>query len=306
MNCIYKQIAWLWPLIFLTGCVKDILIELPTESPRLVAQSAFEAERPFRVFLSMTQPVSSVGRPPLITEAEVYVEQEGVRVATLSPMEVKGQIFWTDSFKVKNDIPYTLHARTPGFPPVFATSSAPLPVQPQVVTLQKDRADTLSNGHIRQYLLLQTQLPPLLPVEPFFGFSLQVARDLYKDTIPQPVWLRQESRPAAFSTNDGTTALVYNVSDSISVLHQNYWQRPTRDLELIVSVDYNPRTEVLRDLTLTWFTLSEDFYRHHLSLSRQGANIPFSDPDALYTNVTGGYGYFSGFSRVQIKRNIPK
>jgi hypothetical protein len=33
-----------------------------------------------------------------------------------------------------------------------------------------------------------------------------------------------------------------------------------------------------------------------LSLSRQGGNLPLTDPDAVFNNVEGGLGNFSGYS----------
>jgi hypothetical protein len=42
--------------------------------------------------------------------------------------------------------------------------------------------------------------------------------------------------------------------------------------------------------------LSEAFYRYHLSLARQGENLPLSDPDAVFNNVQGGLGNFSGYA----------
>ena len=47
---------------------------------------------------------------------------------------------------------------------------------------------------------------------------------------------------------------------------------------------------------MEWRTLSEEFYKYHLSVDRQGNNLPLSDPDAVYNNVSGGYGNFSGYS----------
>ena len=39
--------------------------------------------------------------------------------------------------------------------------------------------------------------------------------------------------------------------------------------------------------------IADSFERH---IRRQGGNLPLSDPDAVYNNVTGGYGNFSGYS----------
>ncbi|MBL7776183.1 MAG: DUF4249 family protein, partial [Saprospiraceae bacterium] len=70
----------------------------------------------------------------------------------------------------------------------------------------------------------------------------------------------------------------------------------TASLDLDAIIPFNPAYERPRRLFVEWRTLSEDFYRYHLSLARQGNNIPWSDPDALYNNIQGGYGNFSGFS----------
>ncbi|MFN4256749.1 MAG: DUF4249 family protein, partial [Saprospiraceae bacterium] len=69
---------------------------------------------------------------------------------------------------------------------------------------------------------------------------------------------------------------------------------PTLSLDAIIP--FQPGRERPTHLFVEWRTLSEEFYRYHLSLARQGGNLPLSDPDAVFNNVNNGYGNFSGYS----------
>lgn len=306
--CKVRCCLLLVPLL-LVRCVKEITLDLPNESPRLVVNASFEPGHPFKVRLSASQSVVGVNRPLSVPDSRVYLEQEGVRIDTLLPVSYNGVTIWESQRTVLPNVLYALRVSASGLEPVFTVASAPHPFPVQQAVIQQDdmRVVTLSDGRERLYMPLHIRLPDALPLQPFFGFSVETLCDVYDNAGGvHPVLTGTESRRTPFSADARTSALLYALPEPWSMLHQNYWQLPTRQVDLHVWVDYEPQTEVPRTLMLQWFTFSEAYYRYYLSLTRQGANTPLSDPDALYNNIEGGYGNFSGFARDTLLIPIPK
>ncbi len=96
------------------------------------------------------------------------------------------------------------------------------------------------------------------------------------------------------------------IPEPITLIHANYWRDNRKTLFLDVVIPFKPENERPHRVFIEWRTLSAEFYNYHLSLSRQGGNLPLSDPDALYNNVENGYGNFSGFSKVIQTIELPQ
>jgi hypothetical protein len=108
-----------------------------------------------------------------------------------------------------------------------------------------------------------------------------------------------------FLADGRTLALVYDTPEKVVLVNENFWSDDKKVLALDALIPFNPSEQRPRHLYVEWRTLSEEFYRYHLSVARQGNNLPLNDPDALYNNVTGGYGNFSGYSFVTDTISLP-
>jgi len=60
------------------------------------------------------------------------------------------------------------------------------------------------------------------------------------------------------------------------------------------------------EIILELRTVSKEYYDYFSSAYRQNsqANVPFSDPTIIFSNVTNGLGVFAGYSKDQIKADI--
>lgn len=297
-------------MIFLGQCVKPIDLNLPEEKTRIVVNGNFEPGQPFRVKLSTSQSVFIGSRPSPIEEALVNIEREGQVLETLTKTIQNGQIVWeSKANKAKANIDYSISVSASNLPPVSAVSKAPYPAKLKPVAIQQDDMSIIPiNADLATLRIpLDLQLKASTPEHPYFGFSIQSVVGVYQDaTIPNPIFKYSVSSPAVFITDGRAFALLNRIPEPMSVLHENYWHDGRDSLHLIVSIDYNKATDIPQKVLINWFTLSEAFYRYHLSVSRQGSNLPLSDPDALYNNIQDGYGNFSGFARDTQTIRIPR
>ncbi|HNG90394.1 MAG TPA: DUF4249 family protein, partial [Saprospiraceae bacterium] len=102
---------------------------------------------------------------------------------------------------------------------------------------------------------------------------------------------------ATFFLTDGPTlSLLHNISEPVVLVNEKYWTEDRRTLRINAFMPYMPDSEKPTRIFVEWRTLSEEFYRYHLSVARQGSNLPLNDPDAVFNNVKGGYGNFSAYS----------
>jgi hypothetical protein len=91
-------------------------------------------------------------------------------------------------------------------------------------------------------------------------------------------------------------SLLHNIPEPVVLINEKFWSNNRRTIFLDALIPFDPQTERPRRIFVEWRTLSEEFYRYHLSLARQGDNLPLSDPDAIFNNIQGGLGNFSGYA----------
>ena len=107
---------------------------------------------------------------------------------------------------------------------------------------------------------------------------------------------------------DGSTlSLLHNIPENVVLINEKYWSDGRRSLHLDALITYKPEEDQhpVR-LYVEWWTLSAEFYRYHLSVARQGSNLPLSEPDAVFNNVENGYGNFSGYSTTIQAIELPR
>jgi hypothetical protein len=113
---------------------------------------------------------------------------------------------------------------------------------------------------------------------------------------PSSVDYTEEQLPTNFLADGRTISLLHNVPEPVVLVNENYWSEDRKTLYLTARIPFDPETERPEKMYITWRTLSPAFYRYHLSLSRQGGNLPLTDPDAVFNNIDSGLGNFSGYS----------
>jgi hypothetical protein len=211
-----------------------------------------------------------------------------------------GQIFWQSNVVAQTGVPYSIAVQVEDLPKAQAYSS--IPVFTALKPLAVDSTDFTTTDLDEEKKSLNFPLKLVLEKLPaqkrYFSFFLK--HDLDVGQYVNGEWVTDytyEGLQTNFSADGRTLALLHETAEQTVLINEKFWSDNSDSLLLDVKIPFDPLAgERPRRLYVEWRTLSEEFYEYHLSLDRQGGNLPLSDPDALFNNIAGGYGNFSGYS----------
>jgi hypothetical protein len=286
--------------LFSARCVREVLIDLPEQPQRMVAICHFTPGQPFRIRLQLSQAVNDGRDPATPLVADVSVSEEGLFLDKLFRSSADGAIFWQSRDTVKAGVSYAMAARIAGLPSISATSTVPAHVPLRPISIPQSAFQTLdlNEGYQALRVPLELELSDFDPANPYFAFDLTADIDVLEFVNGVPVVdFSYEGQPAGYTTDGSTLSLLHSIPEPAVLINEKFWSEGRRTLKINALVFYRPlENERPRRLYVKWRTLSEEFYRYHLSVARQGDNLPLSEPDAVFNNVEGGYGNFSGYS----------
>lgn len=291
------MLSWLF-----AQCAREVTIDLPEEETKAVAICHFTTGQPFKVTVTLSQPIYDSSEPEVPETAEVTLMQEGVFLDKLFRQTGdNGQVFWQSNVVAQAQTPYSIIVRVGELPEAQASGSIPafFPLKPLYLNPTDWDTTALSDGSQLLSIPLKLVLENLPADERYFAFYLK--HDLDVGQYVGGEWVTDftyEGLTTNYSADGRTLSLLNGLeAEPLVLINENFWNDNGDSLLLEARILYDPiANEKPRRIYLEWRTLSEDFYKYHLSLDRQGSNLPLSDPDALYNNVLGGYGNFSGYS----------
>ncbi len=295
----YRLFGYFVAFLSITACLDEVYLDLPTIEPKLVLTAHFTAGEELKAFISLSQLLTAQNPPQLPAGVITLKEANGQPFDTLvRDTTPGGRVFWRSRKLLTAGVLYTIIADFLNYPTATASDSIPFGISDLSLILKKDSIRTLEDtGGVRILRVpVRIEIGDLPTQRRYFAFGFQ--HELKKKDAPQ-----RERRPSSFLANGRTLALTYNTPENLFLLNENYWNDGRKILEVEVVIPYRPNEETPVRLWLEWRTLSEAYYRYHLSLATQGS--PLSDPDALFNNVRGGYGNFSGFARLQQSAELP-
>ncbi|MFN0216925.1 MAG: DUF4249 family protein [Saprospiraceae bacterium] len=280
-------------------CAREVIIDLPEESTKLVAVCHFSEGQNFRAKISLSKPVNDASEPIILRSmVDATLSIDGQFWVKLIPdtTETEKITYWQSSknFKAESGVEYAFSVRVPGYPSIQSISKIPEKVELDPILLGPGDISVvpLSDGQSELRIPLELRLKNIPSKEYFFAFNIVHETEILLD--PSSPYT-EESR-TNFLTDGRTFSLLHDIPEPVVLINENYWADDRRSLYLVARIPFDPETERPRLIFLEWRTLSEQFYRYHLSLSRQSSNLPFSDPDAVFNNINGGYGNFSGYA----------
>ena len=281
-------------------CAREVIIDLPEEETKIVAICHFTPGQPFRIKINLSQSVNDGSEPFPPSDVDVSVSNKGFFLDKLFLKGTGRNAYWESRDTVQAGESYSMAARIAGLPLAEAGSSVPLHISPKPISVRPEEMAVvdLEEGYKALRIPLSLELSSLPPGKPYFAFNLTTDIDVleYIDSIAV-VDFTYENEQAGYSADGRTLALLHTIAEPVVLINEKYWSEGVRTLNINALVFYRPSlNERPRRLYIEWRTLSEEFYRYHLSVARQGNNLPLGDPDAVYNNVSGGYGNFSGYS----------
>lgn len=286
-------------LLLMTRCAREVTIELPEQATRVVAVGNFKEGDKFRVSLSFSQPVDGTAPTKSPEKAEVTVAVNGQFYDRLiKEVSSDGEVFWEGNDPAQADVAYSLRVTVPGYPSLEATTQIPdhtdlerISVVPSALQIQN-----LADGRKALIVPLELRLASAIPDHPYFAFNLTHETEVFEIVEGQPVPDYSYETATFFLTDGPTLSLLHNIAEPVVLVNEKYWTEDRRTLRVNAYIPYKPNSEKPKRIFVEWRTLSEEFYRYHLSVARQGSNLPLNDPDAVFNNVTGGYGNFSAYT----------
>ena len=286
-------------------CAREVVIDLPEEPSKIVVVGKFTTNDTFRVRVTLTQPVYQPGELQAPASAAVTVAKEGELYAKLFRQVTPQGIYWQSKKLVEPDVDYTINVQIGGYPLTSATSAVPkhVDIEPVQVNNAEISTETLNDGRKQLRIPLTLQLAGPLPAQPYFAFNLTSEIDVGNQQPPD----YQTGQQAYFAVDGSTLSLLHNIPENVVLINEKYWTDDRRTLHLDALIPFKPDEDQhpVR-LNVEWWTLSPEFYRYHLSVARQGSNLPLSEPDAVFNNVENGYGNFSGYSKTTQVIELPK
>jgi hypothetical protein len=294
----YFRILILLPLLT-CACAGELTLDLPEEPTRVVLISHFTQTEAMRVNVSLSQPVYANNTPVLPQNIDVTISTEGQFFARLLRRgSSNGKVLFEATKLVAPEQTYLISVDVPGYPRVQASSFIPRHIPLNEVTIDNNAivVQELSDGQKALRVPLALKLDALPANNKYFAFNLRHETEVFEVVNGQmfPDYIYEAD--TYFLTDGRTLSLLDNIAEPVVLINENYWNDNRRTLYLDALIPFKTETEIPRRIFIEWRTLSEDFYRYHLSLSRQGSNQPLSEPDAVYNNVSEGYGNFSGYS----------
>jgi hypothetical protein len=296
-----KLLLFTFICLLFVRCAREVIIDLPEQPTKLVAVCHFTTGENFRVKISLSQTVNDATEPFYLQSLDATLSVNGEFWDRLKPDTTdKDQIsYWVSNQKQKAEagVAYAFSVRVPGYTPIQSSSKIPkhIDIEPIVLGAGDISVVQLSDGQSELRIPLELRLGDLPPDAHYFAFNITHVTEVYETLVPPVIDFTEEGQ-TNFVTDGRTFSLLHDIPEPVVLINENYWADDRRALYLVARIPFDPANERPRLIFIEWRTLSEEFYRYHLSLSRQGSNLPFSDPDAVFNNITGGYGNFSGYT----------
>jgi hypothetical protein len=297
-----KSIIWVLTGFLWAGCAKEVVIELPEEPTKLVAVCHFTEGENFKARITLSKPVNDGSKTEYLRkDVDATLSINGQFWDRLIPdTTITSKITYWKSNKnqrAEQGIRYTFSVRVPGYPPIQSSGSIPEHIQPEPVVVNPEKIIIVpgANGMSELRVPLSLSLPFLPSEGRYFAFNLTHEKDVYESFNP-PVIDFTEQGQTNFLTDGRTFSLLHDIPEPVVLINENFWADGRKTLELIARIPFDPQNERPKRIFLEWRRLSEEFYRYHLSLSRQSSSLPLSEPDAVFNNILGGYGNFSGYA----------
>ncbi|SRR4030043_328411 len=281
MRQILKILTFLVIPASILSCEKVIDIELPEADTKIVVNSFFTDNSRIKVHLSRSIGILESTFPEC-TDALVMVRENDIIIDT---MYMESGYYYSHFLAEKNNN-YALEIITPDLDTVFCED-----IIPEKTILQSYVcADSIlidEDGMIINELKLDFQD---LPGPSFYEVELE-AKDVIHN-YKMGLWFKKNSDPVITSTglldyNPGTLIFTDKMFDGKQCSVKIYFATQAY-------LDYNLKI-IFRSVSKSYYKYKEKQFAYLFSLD---SDIFFgmSEPISLYSNVTGGYGIFAGYS----------
>ncbi|GAB5519795.1 MAG: hypothetical protein RhofKO_20460 [Rhodothermales bacterium] len=273
----------------LLSCELVVEVDLPSAEPTLVLNSFAEAGQPWSAHLTPFIPATAGQRTheEVVRNGLIEVFKDDARIATLTFRESPEDYDWlqaardyyvADGSLAEAGETYVIKASAPGFPPVTAKTTVPMPA---VLDTVRTRFIPNAQEHEAGQLRIDVRLNDL-PHDSYYFLSLNSERD----SLQFALWFKLIDAPfQPISPFEDTEIRGLFFSDAT-------FRNQTLDFTIESGVGYG----LIYSLTL--YTVTEDYYLYHTTRIDQfeARDNPFAEPAPVHGNVQNGYGIFGALA----------
>jgi len=285
-------------LLFCAGCTTDIKIPLPETDNQLVLVGNFTSNQAIQVRVTTLQTVQDTLAPDYPLDATVHLLADGNLVDVLKPALDTVSMQWMYRGEVQpiQGVRYRLEVEAPGHPDIWAADALPPADVSPVFIVDTAKIEKTAERWVVPVKIQMSTLPAN-NTHPWFMFSIEAETGLYEQQNNQ--WILQHILrwPVLANADVGTAGYVNQAANYYALVKADFWtENASRTLSL--SIEYPFLSPAIRphSLILVWRTITEAGYRFYNTVNRQGDyDSPIGSPDAVYNNVIGGWGNFSGY-----------
>jgi len=287
-------------LLLCVACEEPISLDIESVTPQIVVNGTFTPNHTFQITLSKNKALLSNDTTEFIANAKVQIlDEQGGLLKELKYQEKAAVPYYEfPGFQPQAQKIYQLAIEIPGYPMMYATSSAPNSVPIQSIQTEEITRDSTTSLYS---LNINTSILDPQGEQNYYHLQLYYQQIAERSTTNGLV-----NKPDSFipipirNTNSQNSTVVTDINkngvlfsdEQLDGLPLNLQFQTVLDQELTGD---NP--QIVGELR----TISRDYYLYYTSLTRQLENKdrPFAEPVLVFNNIENGLGIFAGFNHTR-------
>lgn len=305
-----------------TACERNLEVEIPEAAPQLVVNSIFSQDSTWTIEVSATASPRTGQYHLPIQNAHFKLHEDGAEVSDfyidstevvrlVGGMDIAFQVYQFKALRSKpeHSKDYSLSVICPGFQPISVDAQLPYPVTVDISDSAQavNEVETIGDREMRRY-----EFSIESPSEgQFFAIEILSTSVNGNGTHKVDFFSTDEvfqgnsvgSNGSGKTGTDGSEGLatsgrLYDTNQGIFFSNESFTGEK-REFSIYVDTEYGGENS---ELWLRILTLSDDLYQYASGTASQGNGAigPLNNAPESYSNVSGGFGIFAGFSTSSI------
>lgn len=279
------------------ACEEPISLDIESVAPQVVVNGTFTPNHPFQFTLSKNKDLLSTDSTEFIANAKVQILDDQGKLLKKLVYQEKATVPYYEfaGFHPQAQKVYQLAIEIPGYPMIYAKSSAPrsVPIQSiQTEEITRDSSTSLYFLNINTTILDQQGEQNYYHLQLYYqqiGSRSSTSGLVNKPDSFIPIPIRNTNSENSTIVADINKNGVLFTDDQLDGMPLNMQFQTVLDREY---TGENP--QIIGELR----TVSKDYYLYYTSLTRQLENKdrPFAEPVIVFNNIENGLGIFAGFN----------
>lgn len=279
------------------ACEEPVSLDIESVAPKIVVNGTFTPNHPFQITLSKNEALLSNDSTEFINNAKVQIlDAQGGLLRELNYQENTAiPSYGFPGFQPQAQKIYQLAIEIPGYPMIYATSSAP-----NSVPIQSIKTEEITSAPNTSLYSIKINASILDPQGEQNYYHLQL---YYQQIASRSSSNGLVGKPESFipipirSANSENSTVIADVNKNGVLFSDDALDGEQINLQFQAVLDReytgeNP--QIVGELR----TISKDYYQYYTSLTRQLENKdrPFAEPVIVFNNIENGLGIFAGFN----------